>query len=94
MDLSDSPGIAYGRGHKPLRVANRIPHVSSLCWDLRALSLYSTAAHPRHTSVSETKVCRGWAAALPRAPALGFLKKAGSGVFVVLAVGFRVQVVR
>ena len=75
MDLSDSPGIAYGRGHKPLRVANRIPHVSSLCWDLRALSLYSTAA-------------------LPRAPALGFFKKAGSGVFVVLAVGFRVQVVR
>ena len=37
---------------------------------------------------SETRGFRGWAAALPRAPALGFVGKAGSGVLCVLAVGF------
>ena len=40
------------------------------------------AAHPRNTLVSETRVLWGWAATLPRAPALGFFGKAGSGVFV------------
>ena len=40
----------------------------------------SVAAHPLHTLVSETRVCRGWAATLPRAPALGVFGKAGIGV--------------
>ena len=38
------------------------------------------AAHPRKPLVSETKGLRGWAATLPRAPALGFFEKAGSCV--------------
>ena len=32
-------------------------------------------------SLAETRVKSDWAATLARAPALGFLKKAGSGVF-------------
>ena len=38
------------------------------------------AAHPREPLVSETKGLRGWAATLPRAPAMVFFGNAGIGV--------------
>ena len=47
----------------------------------------SGRAHPRKPLVSETRGLRGWAATLPRAPALGFLEGWQWG-FVMLALGF------
>ena len=38
------------------------------------------AAHPRKPLVSETRGLRGWAATLPRAPAMVFFGNVGIGV--------------
>ena len=53
------------------------------------------AAHPRKPLVSETRGLRGWAATLPRAPALGFFGRlavgfcgAGTGLFAVCGLRF------
>ena len=46
--------------------------------DERGATQSPAAAHPRKPLVSETRGLRGWAAALPRAPALGFFGSVGT----------------
>ena len=55
----------------------RSAHCPTEPWQIESVltdpgALGTVAAHPRKPLVSETKGLRGWAATLPRAPALGF----------------------